>query len=115
MSSLADDLAAQIALKQQRKDREAAEERRHEARLEAEAASYDPWGKAGGGAPLRDSNDEVVGNLQVRRSRQRQRGLLPGHGQCAEQGGAEGRSTSLHTNITSGSNLLASPSVSRPP
>lgn len=60
------DLAEQVALKNERKEREAAEARRHEARQEAEANAYSPWGRGGAGAPLRDVDGRVISSLQVR-------------------------------------------------
>ena len=30
-------------------------------KIEQEAANYNPWGKGGGGAPLRDSTGHLVG------------------------------------------------------
>ena len=34
---------------------------RYDRKIEHEAASYNPWGKGGGGAPLRDSTGHLVG------------------------------------------------------
>ena len=34
---------------------------RYDKKIEQEAASYNPWGKGGGGAPLRDSTGHLVG------------------------------------------------------
>ena len=34
---------------------------RYDRKIEQEAASYNPWGKGGGGAPLRDSTGHLVG------------------------------------------------------
>ena len=34
---------------------------RYDLKIEQEAANYNPWGKGGGGAPLRDSTGHLVG------------------------------------------------------
>ena len=34
---------------------------RYDRKIEQEAANYNPWGKGGGGAPLRDSTGHLVG------------------------------------------------------
>jgi len=34
---------------------------RYERRIEQQAANYNPWGKGGGGAPIRDSTGHLVG------------------------------------------------------
>ena len=34
---------------------------RYDRKIEQESASYNPWGKGGGGAPLRDSTGHLVG------------------------------------------------------
>ena len=59
-----DDLQAQIQLKRNRMEREAAEDRRHEVREAAEEAAYNPWGRGGAGAPLRDTDGRAIGSLQ---------------------------------------------------
>ena len=54
-------LKAQIEEKRIRDETRKQEVKEREAREDAEAATYDPFGRAGGGAPLRD----VQGNLQT--------------------------------------------------
>ena len=38
---------------------------RYDRKIEQEAANYNPWGKGGGGAPLRDSTGHLVGKLSA--------------------------------------------------
>ncbi len=40
------------------------EKERYDAKLEAEAANYNPWGKGGGGAPMRDNKGKIVGKSE---------------------------------------------------
>jgi len=40
------------------------EEERYEARLEADMKNYQPWGRGGGGAPLRDGTGNLIGMSQ---------------------------------------------------
>ncbi|XP_052403540.1 centrosome and spindle pole-associated protein 1 isoform X4 [Carassius gibelio] len=47
---------------QRRVDRE--EKRRLEAELEADMRAYEPWGRGGGGAPLRDSTGNLITDLK---------------------------------------------------
>ncbi|KAJ8376634.1 hypothetical protein SKAU_G00072140 [Synaphobranchus kaupii] len=62
-------LCYQEALKQQmqerrdRKKQEKEEKERYDAQLEAEMRAYNPWGKGGGGAPLRDSGGNLITDL----------------------------------------------------
>ncbi|KAF7641440.1 hypothetical protein LDENG_00281340, partial [Lucifuga dentata] len=46
---------------QQRQERE--EKERYEAQLEADWKSNEPWGRGGGGAPLRDSAGKLITDL----------------------------------------------------
>ncbi|XP_038157389.1 centrosome and spindle pole-associated protein 1-like isoform X2 [Cyprinodon tularosa] len=49
---------------QQERRRREREEREHlEAQLEAEMKDHDPWGRGGGGAPLRDSRGNLIADL----------------------------------------------------
>lgn len=52
---------AQIQEQQERRLRERKEAERLEAKLEAEMKSKEPWGRGGGGAPLRDSTGNLIG------------------------------------------------------
>ncbi|KAL1006480.1 hypothetical protein UPYG_G00072910 [Umbra pygmaea] len=47
--------------KQKREEREWSD--RYDARVEAESKAYDPWGKGGGGAPLRDDKGNLISDL----------------------------------------------------
>ncbi|XP_078722510.1 centrosome and spindle pole-associated protein 1 isoform X6 [Lampetra fluviatilis] len=63
-----EDLQRQIKDTEEKKRRERMERDRQDARLEAEANTYNPWGKGGGGAPLRDDHGNLVTDLkQMRR------------------------------------------------
>ncbi|PWA18203.1 hypothetical protein CCH79_00004173 [Gambusia affinis] len=48
--------------------REKEKKRRETAQLEGELAVYDPWGKGGGGAPIRDKHGNLVSDLYQMRS-----------------------------------------------
>ncbi|XP_043961379.1 centrosome and spindle pole-associated protein 1-like isoform X3 [Gambusia affinis] len=48
--------------------REKEKKRREAAQLEGELAVYDPWGKGGGGAPIRDKHGNLVSDLYQMRS-----------------------------------------------
>lgn len=51
---------AQIQERQQRRHREKVEAELYDAKLEAEMKAYEPWGRAGGGAPLRDDRGNLI-------------------------------------------------------
>ena len=38
---------------------------RYDRKIEQEAANYNPWGKGGAGAPIRDSGGQLVGKLVI--------------------------------------------------
>lgn len=50
----------QIRERQERKLREQEERERYEAKLEAEMRNYEPWGRGGGGAPLKDDHGNLI-------------------------------------------------------
>ncbi|KAG9356168.1 hypothetical protein JZ751_001012 [Albula glossodonta] len=56
-------LKQQIRERQECKRKEKEESERYEARLEAEMKTYDPWGRGGGGAPLRDDQGNLISDL----------------------------------------------------
>ena len=62
------ELEAQIADKAARKARAKREEAERDARDDHAAANYDPWGKAGGGAPARDAMGNVQTDLREMRN-----------------------------------------------
>lgn len=57
-------LKLQIEERQQMRRREREERERSDAKLEAEMKAYEPWGKAGGGAPLRDDRGNLISDLK---------------------------------------------------
>ncbi|XP_024139466.1 centrosome and spindle pole-associated protein 1 isoform X3 [Oryzias melastigma] len=57
------DLYSKIQEQQQRKRVEQEENERYEAQLEVEMRTHQPWGKGGGGAPLRDSSGNLIADL----------------------------------------------------
>ncbi|XP_059390706.1 centrosome and spindle pole-associated protein 1-like isoform X2 [Carassius carassius] len=57
-------LKQQIQERQQRRHREKMENELYDAKLEAEMKAYEPWGRAGGGAPLRDDHGNLISDLK---------------------------------------------------
>ncbi|XP_043837354.1 centrosome and spindle pole-associated protein 1 isoform X4 [Dromiciops gliroides] len=57
------DLLQQIREREARRRKEREEKEEYEAKLEAEMRSYNPWGKGGGGAPLRDARGNLITDL----------------------------------------------------
>lgn len=53
----------QIQERQERRKKEREEKEVYEAKLEAEMRNYNPWGKGGGGAPLRDDKGNLITDL----------------------------------------------------
>lgn len=51
---------AQIQERQARRHREKLEKELYDAKIEAEMKAYEPWGRAGGGAPLRDDQGNLI-------------------------------------------------------
>ncbi|XP_061541621.1 LOW QUALITY PROTEIN: centrosome and spindle pole-associated protein 1-like [Phycodurus eques] len=60
--SYRDDLKKQIQEEQMRKRVEREEQERYEAKLEADMKRHQPWGRGGGGAPLKDSTGNLIGH-----------------------------------------------------
>ncbi|XP_017913932.1 PREDICTED: centrosome and spindle pole-associated protein 1 isoform X8 [Capra hircus] len=56
-------LQQQIQERQERRKKEREEKEVYEAKLEAEMRNYNPWGKGGGGAPLRDDKGNLITDL----------------------------------------------------
>lgn len=50
----------QIEERQERRRREKEEKERYDAKLEAEMKAYEPWGRGGAGAPLRDDRGNLI-------------------------------------------------------
>ncbi|XP_036622466.1 centrosome and spindle pole-associated protein 1 isoform X3 [Trichosurus vulpecula] len=57
------ELQQQIQEREARRRKEREEKEEYEAKLEAEMRSYNPWGKGGGGAPLRDARGNLITDL----------------------------------------------------
>ncbi|MEE6463821.1 hypothetical protein FKM82_006063 [Ascaphus truei] len=62
--SYQEDLEQQILERNARRRKEKEERERYDAKLEADMRSYNPWGKGGGGAPLRDSRGNLITDLK---------------------------------------------------
>ncbi|KAA0718772.1 Centrosome and spindle pole associated protein 1 [Triplophysa tibetana] len=58
------ELQKQIEERAARRKAEKEERRRQEAEMEAEMRAYEPWGRGGGGAPLRDSTGHLITDLK---------------------------------------------------
>ncbi|XP_040210298.1 centrosome and spindle pole-associated protein 1 isoform X4 [Rana temporaria] len=58
------ELEQQIREKNEKRRNERDEQERYDAKLEAEMKSYNPWGKGGGGAPLRDGKGNLITDLK---------------------------------------------------
>ncbi|XP_017668022.1 PREDICTED: centrosome and spindle pole-associated protein 1 isoform X7 [Lepidothrix coronata] len=54
------ELQQQIREREERRRQEREEKERYEAKLEAEMRNYNPWGRGGGGAPLRDAKGNLI-------------------------------------------------------
>ncbi|XP_027762332.1 centrosome and spindle pole-associated protein 1 isoform X6 [Empidonax traillii] len=55
------ELQQQIREREERRRQEREENERYEAKIEAERRNYNPWGRGGGGAPLRDAEGNLIG------------------------------------------------------
>ncbi|XP_072016190.1 uncharacterized protein [Amphiura filiformis] len=62
-------LLAQMQEQQDKKKKAKQEQERYEAKLEAEIANYNPWGKGGAGAPMRDQTGNIVADLKTLHNR----------------------------------------------
>uniref|UniRef100_A0A8B9E2Q9 Centrosome and spindle pole associated protein 1 n=1 Tax=Anser cygnoides TaxID=8845 RepID=A0A8B9E2Q9_ANSCY len=65
MLSYQQELQQQIREREERRRQEREEKERYEAKLEAEMRNYNPWGKGGGGAPLRDAKGNLITDLNM--------------------------------------------------
>ncbi|XP_062584637.1 centrosome and spindle pole associated protein 1-like isoform X7 [Saccostrea cucullata] len=63
--SYQEELDRQIEEKRLRKQREREEQLRYEQKLDDEIRNYNPFGKGGGGAPMRDNQGNIVADLRV--------------------------------------------------
>uniref|UniRef100_A0A096ME47 Centrosome and spindle pole associated protein 1a n=1 Tax=Poecilia formosa TaxID=48698 RepID=A0A096ME47_POEFO len=64
--SYRDALKQQIQEQQERRRLEREERERLEAQLEADMKNHEPWGRGGGGAPLRDSTGNLIGPADLK-------------------------------------------------
>nr|XP_042126642.1 centrosome and spindle pole-associated protein 1 isoform X15 [Peromyscus maniculatus bairdii] len=63
LQSYQEALQEQIREREARRKKERLEKEEYEAKLEAEMRIYNPWGKGGGGAPLRDAKGNLITDL----------------------------------------------------
>ncbi|XP_048696830.1 centrosome and spindle pole-associated protein 1 isoform X3 [Caretta caretta] len=63
--SYQEELQQQIREREERRRQEKEEKERYEAKLETEMRNYNPWGKGGGGAPLRDTKGNLITDLNM--------------------------------------------------
>ncbi|XP_041523379.1 centrosome and spindle pole-associated protein 1 isoform X10 [Microtus oregoni] len=63
LQSYQEALQEQIREREERRKKERLEKEEYEAKLEAEMRIYNPWGKGGGGAPLRDAKGNLITDL----------------------------------------------------
>ncbi|XP_030108552.1 centrosome and spindle pole associated protein 1 isoform X17 [Mus musculus] len=68
LQSYQEALQEQIREREARRKKERLEKEEYEAKLEAEMRIYNPWGKGGGGAPLRDAKGNLISPLQTQSS-----------------------------------------------
>ncbi|XP_049709483.1 centrosome and spindle pole-associated protein 1 isoform X7 [Elephas maximus indicus] len=68
LQSYQEALQQQILEREKRRKKEREEKEEYEAKLEAEMRSYNPWGKGGGGAPLRDAKGNLISYMQTQSS-----------------------------------------------
>lgn len=60
-----EELKRQMQEREVKKRKEKEEKERYDRKIEQEAANYNPWGKGGAGAPIRDSGGQLVANLRT--------------------------------------------------
>ncbi|XP_063672444.1 centrosome and spindle pole-associated protein 1 isoform X40 [Pan troglodytes] len=68
LQSYQEALQQQIREREERRKKEREEKEEYEAKLEAEMRTYNPWGKGGGGAPLRDAKGNLISHMQTQSS-----------------------------------------------
>ncbi|XP_076806046.1 centrosome and spindle pole-associated protein 1-like isoform X1 [Clavelina lepadiformis] len=64
MQAYQEELKAQMSIKEQKKKVAKEEQERYEQKIEREAMNYNPWGKGGGGAPMKDIHGNLVSDLR---------------------------------------------------
>ncbi|XP_023650210.2 centrosome and spindle pole associated protein 1 isoform X2 [Paramormyrops kingsleyae] len=85
--SYQDALRQQIQEREERRRQEEAERERYETRLQAEMKAYNPWGKGGGGAPLKDHQGNLLTDLKQMNRSNKEAYVTPG----AQDQGAAGQ------------------------
>ena len=50
----------QMRIKEKKKEEAKREQEQYDKKKEAEAADYNPWGKGGGGAPMKDTHGNLI-------------------------------------------------------
>eukprot|EP00960_Hanusia_phi_P043457 756059-Hanusia_phi.AAC.1 len=65
-AAYAAELQAQIEEKKERERKRRQEERDYDVRIEKSIEGYDPWGRAGAGAPHRDEEGNVIADLRAK-------------------------------------------------
>eukprot|EP00949_MAST-11_sp_MAST-11-sp1_P000113 g113.t1 len=78
-------LEGQIRERKAREARAKQESRNRERKAEMEAASYNPWGRGGAGAPLRDDTGKIVTDLRDLHEAAEAGGLSPNGGGAARR------------------------------
>ncbi|KAM6216103.1 centrosome and spindle pole-associated protein 1 [Rhynchocyon petersi] len=63
LQSYQEALQKQIREREERRRKEREDKEEYDAKLEAEMRSYNPWGRGGGGAPLRDAKGNLITDL----------------------------------------------------
>ncbi|KAM6971588.1 centrosome and spindle pole-associated protein 1 [Tautogolabrus adspersus] len=63
VQSYQDALRQQIKEREECRRREKEEKERYDAKIEAELMAHNPWGRSGGGAPIKDQNGNLISNL----------------------------------------------------
>ncbi|CAH2285339.1 Hypothetical predicted protein [Pelobates cultripes] len=62
--SYQDALALQIQERNEKRRKEKEEQEQYDAKLETDMKNYNPWGKGGGGAPLKDAKGNLITDLK---------------------------------------------------
>ncbi|KAM9308386.1 centrosome and spindle pole-associated protein 1 [Gastrophryne carolinensis] len=62
--SYQEELELQIKERNEKRRKEREEQEQYEAKLEVEMKNYNPWGKGGGGAPLKDAKGNLITDLK---------------------------------------------------
>nr|CAB3234060.1 centrosome and spindle pole-associated protein 1-like [Phallusia mammillata] len=64
MTQYQEELRQQMMIKEKKKEQAKLEQERYDRKMEEEARNYNPWGKGGGGAPMRDVHGKLVSDLR---------------------------------------------------